>query len=689
MTAEGGSSPVFLVSFDRGEQLASRLRHAGWRVVVAQPGPNVPSRFASSGASIAIVDVRGDGDSDSGGDRGEGLAAIAALAPRVVDQQSVLLALVAPGDAAAIDRCFEAGATHYLAPARNGADAEVLATLRFLRREIERLDHVDRTARQQAAALGAAAETWVWRPGEAEISLNPGLVERLRGQRDRRRIADLLALLDGDGRRAALAAIRRVRARAFAAFAHAAPGGGADRQVVHHLRREADGTIVGQIEHVGADGSGHDALTRLDDIDVARRWIQDALAANRPAPRVFVLLVSLSRFGMMNAAFGRVTGDVLLQGVARRLDRIANDGGPHHRLVARLPGAQFLIALAGGATAEEATLLADQIVEAMARPFLSQEHVISLSCRIGIADDASGDRSFDSLLRRATIALDAVRDGEGGSARVIRASGEQESELRSRLEIDLRQALDEDRIEILFQPQVAIASGAITGVEALARWRHPRLGELGAITLFAAAERSDYLQELSAHVQRKALVIAASWPPELSALRLSINVTAADMVRASFAAQFLEMVDLAGIERHRVTVELTESGLIEDLGMAADLLAQLRGAGLRAAIDDFGTGYSSLAYLKALPFDYLKIDKRFAQDIGGAARDRIVVRSVIDLARSLGLSVVAEGVETEEQLALLASAGCNFYQGFLCAPPLDSRALHAVVMGASRRPLVG
>jgi EAL domain-containing protein (putative c-di-GMP-specific phosphodiesterase class I) len=146
---------------------------------------------------------------------------------------------------------------------------------------------------------------------------------------------------------------------------------------------------------------------------------------------------------------------------------------------------------------------------------------------------------------------------------------------------------------------------------------------------------------------------------------------------------FLDRVDSSGFPRTRLTVEITESGLIDDLAAAAGLLATLRGAGCRVAIDDFGTGYSSLAYLKALPLDYLKIDKRLAQDIAGTARDRVVVRGVIEMARSLGLAVIAEGVETPEQLDLLAKEGCNYYQGFLCAEALSSEALAALV--AERR----
>ena len=197
------------------------------------------------------------------------------------------------------------------------------------------------------------------------------------------------------------------------------------------------------------------------------------------------------------------------------------------------------------------------------------------------------------------------------------------------------------------------------------------------------AERSDYLVTLSEHIQRRALSIAASWPGALSNLRLAINLTAQDIAIEGFALVFLDMVDASSFARTRLTVEITESGLIDNLERAADVFATLRAGGVRVAIDDFGTGYSSLAWLKALPLDYLKIDKDLAQDIAGTTRDRIVVRGVIDMARSLGLAVVAEGVETEEQLALLAAEGCNYWQGFLFAEAVDVEGLLALVIARS------
>ena len=252
------------------------------------------------------------------------------------------------------------------------------------------------------------------------------------------------------------------------------------------------------------------------------------------------------------------------------------------------------------------------------------------------------------------------------------------------LEADLPGALTRGEIDILFQPQVRMSGGEAVGVEALARWRHPRLGEIDAVTLFGVAERTGRLLALSRHVQKTALQEVARWPASLGRLRVAINVTSTDIAQPDFADRFIAGIGAVGLERDRITVEITEGGLIADLVPAAQLLTDLRAAGLRVAIDDFGTGYSSLAYLKALPLDYLKIDKQMSQDIEGSPRDRVVVRGVIDMARALGLAVIAEGVETERQLTLLAEEGCNYYQGYLYAPALTSDALAELLDGKKR-----
>jgi EAL domain-containing protein (putative c-di-GMP-specific phosphodiesterase class I) len=350
-------------------------------------------------------------------------------------------------------------------------------------------------------------------------------------------------------------------------------------------------------------------------------------------------------------------------------------------LVARIAGAEFAIGLVDLHDQREAMLFGEQLSKVVGRPVISGNEVIACGCHIGGTSIEKGERDPALLLRRASVALAEAKADDIAGPHLLDSQGHAASEIANRLEIDLRGALEKDEIEILFQPQLSITTGAVTGVEALARWQHPLLGELGAAPLFAAAERSDFLVPLSRHIQRKALAIAADNRKTFRWLRLAINVTAADIAEPGFGEEFLEMIDASGFDRNRVTVEVTEGGLIEDLSAAAALLSRLRAGGLRVAIDDFGTGYSSLAYLKALPLDYLKLDSQLSQDITGSARGRVVVTSVIEMARSLGLSVVAEGVENEDQLALLAEAGCNVYQGFIFSPPISATDLGRLMRG--------
>jgi EAL domain-containing protein (putative c-di-GMP-specific phosphodiesterase class I) len=388
------------------------------------------------------------------------------------------------------------------------------------------------------------------------------------------------------------------------------------------------------------------------------------------------MLVALNRFDMINTAYGRSAGDTLLRGALKRIEDAVRDVLGREALISRLSGSSFLVAARAPRTRIE--LAAERIAGELARPFVAGETIAVLGCRIGVARDQAGDEAA-VLLRRASEALADARDSDSATVRVAEPSGA-EAPIES-LAVALHHAIERGEIDILFQPQVSVSSGAIVGVEALARWEHGTLGTIGADTLFAAAARADLEIALSDHIQRITLERAATWPAALRGLRLSLNLTAGDIARPGFADLFLDRVDSSGFPRGRLTLEITESGLIEDLGIAAGLLSALRNAGCRIAIDDFGTGYSSLAYLKALPLDYLKIDKKLAQDITGTARDRIVVRGVIDMARSLGLTVIAEGVETQEQLELLAKEGCQVYQGFLCSEAVSVTALEALMLG--------
>ena len=666
-------SPVFLLSFAHRDDLAAAVMRSGWRPIAARRVDGMSARFLASGACIAVVDGRTDYP--------ESIEAARALGGPAEANHAALLVLVPDAHGDTLEMAFQAGATHILA-APFEQDGLAMA-LRLAARHAERLG----SPHTGGAGPIVRDDRWHWRPAAGTLRASEGVATAL-GTSMTATPHQLVRSLGRTGRRAAIEAVRRIRATGRpTAFAHDASDG---RRLVHHLTvSAATGGIVGRIEDLvraPLPEQHGDPLTGLADGVGARQWISERLApAARPWGCV-VMVIGINRFDMLGAAFGRSVGDSLLQGVARRIERLAASDRAGRRIIARVAASEFLVGLAAPAAAEDAWFLARQIAESVARPFAAGEHVVTLGCRIGIAAASHGDTQPADLLRRASAALAEAMAVDGDAIRMLESEGEAAADRDARLQVDLRRALARDEIDILFQPQVDVTSGIVTGVEALARWHHPVLGELGAAPLFSAAERSDYLVALSGHVQRKALTMAAAWPSVLQGLRLSVNVTAADMTRPDFAATLLDAADRAGFPRSRLTVEVTESGLIEDLRAAASLLADLRAGGVRVAIDDFGTGYSSLAYLKSLPLDYLKIDRRMSQDITGTTRDRIVVHGVIDMARSLGLSVIAEGVETAEQLDLLAAQGCNSYQGFLCAPPLDVRDLERLVARRGRRP---
>jgi EAL domain-containing protein (putative c-di-GMP-specific phosphodiesterase class I)/GGDEF domain-containing protein len=652
--------PLYILSFRQRDELAAIAARAGWQVIAARRADASEGRFAASGASVAVVDARGA--------LGDGLAAAAGLGEIVRARGGAMLVLVSHGDIAEIATFFDAGATHFLASPHS--EAEFVQALRFAARFTERLAGGWRYRSGNGGTLG-----WRLTLGDRHLRLTSNLAALLDLDEETTPRAALRRIGREEARQT-LRAFRRLQRTGATAVAHDVPGIG---RIVQHMQYDAANAHAdGLVERVigipePSSAVGH-ALSSVRDASTARRWLDRRLAAPGGAP-VQLALIALSRFDIVNTAYGRVAGDSLLGAAHQRIDEITSELLGRDAIVARMAGAEFLLACEDAPARLE--LAAGRIAEALVRPFVVGGSMVVMGCRIGIAPAEPGDNGA-TLLRRASEALALAKASDSITVHIARQDEESGTSM-DLLAVDLRHALDQGEIGIVFQPQVAIATGNITGVEALARWDHPTLGPLGAETLFAAAERADLAIGLSDHIQRVVLAQAAAWPAVLGHLRLSLNLTAGDIGRPGFADIFLDRVDSSGFPRSRLTVELTEGGLVEDLGIAAGLLAQLRSAGCRVAIDDFGTGYSSLAYLKALPLDYLKIDKKLAQDITGSARDRVVVRGVIDMARSLGLSVIAEGVETPEQLDLLAREGCQYYQGFLCAEPLTTEALVALV----------
>lgn len=247
------------------------------------------------------------------------------------------------------------------------------------------------------------------------------------------------------------------------------------------------------------------------------------------------------------------------------------------------------------------------------------------------------------------------------------------------LDADLLRALDRREIEVLFQPQFECLSGALTGAEALARWRHPTLGAIGARDLFAVAERAALVAPLSRHVVARALEDAATWPETLT---LSLNITPEELGDPRFAADFAALIGRSEIAPQRLMLEITEDVLLRNLAQAASALKALRGLGFRTALDDFGAGFCNFRYLRELPLDALKLDKAMVEGVPGDATALAVLRAIMQLGRALGLAVYAEGIEDEIQRAAITAEGCDYWQGFLRAQPMPSESVLALARTA-------
>ncbi|MBX7495894.1 bifunctional diguanylate cyclase/phosphodiesterase [Qipengyuania sp. 6B39] len=416
-----------------------------------------------------------------------------------------------------------------------------------------------------------------------------------------------------------------------------------------------------------------DRLTGLADVAQARatiaRWQNDWPRETIACP-IHAMMITLGRIDTVNVAFGESAGDGALVEVAQRITHFAVDELESTAwLAARISGGTFLLLSRQQCSRERWQWLAEALADAIAMPIASPEDdgtSLRLWPRIAlmrVTQEDDADRVFDRLSEVAA----QMRTGQG--RRIDWSSGEMARSARSfrELEADLLAAIDNDEIEILFQPQYALEDDRMIGAEALARWHHPVIGRVGASSLFQIAERADHVAHLSRHIAQRALEQAVHWPPHL---RLSLNITPADLAAESFAMEFARLAEKTGFSLARITLEIIEQVLLADLDRVGHVLDQLKIFDIRLALDDFGAGFCNFRYLKVLPIDCIKLDRSMIDGVLEDERDLAVFRAIIAMARALDLAVVVEGVEKEEQRALVAAEGCEYYQGFLRAEPM-------------------
>jgi diguanylate cyclase (GGDEF)-like protein/PAS domain S-box-containing protein len=416
----------------------------------------------------------------------------------------------------------------------------------------------------------------------------------------------------------------------------------------------------------------YDPLTHLPN----RRLLMDRLrqtlvAGTRSNRNKALLLVGLDNFKTLNDALGHQTGDLLLQEVVRRLVSCVRETDT----VARLGGDEFVMILEDlSETPEDAAALSktvgEKILAAIGKPFLLDGHNCLSTSSIGITVFGNGRESAQQVLQQADIAMHQAKAAGRNTICFFAPALQTAVNTRAQLEDDIRQAIETRQFELYYQPQVE--RGHLIGAEALLRWNHPTRGLLAPAEFIALAESTGLILPLGDWVLETACQQIAAWAnhKETAEISVAVNISGLQLRQPDFVEAVLAVLDRTGANPHKLDLELTESMLVENVEDVVGKMTKLKSHGVRFSVDDFGTGYSSLAYLKRLPLDQLKIDRSFVRDILIDGCSGTIAQTIISLGRAMGLSVIAEGVEIEEQRDFLARLGCKAFQGYLCSRPL-------------------
>ncbi|WP_049974699.1 bifunctional diguanylate cyclase/phosphodiesterase [Azospirillum sp. B4] len=432
----------------------------------------------------------------------------------------------------------------------------------------------------------------------------------------------------------------------------------------------------------------HDVLTGLPNRLLLQRRLDEALkrreqraynpelAAREGGPGrtagpggIAVFFLDLDRFKHVNDSLGHDIGDRLLKAVATRLrDCIGADD-----MLGRLGGDEFLVVTEEAFEAVDAAVLAERLLKALEAPLMVEGgHLLHAGASIGVALASDGADDARTLLRQADTALYAAKSAGRAQYRFFSREMSERAENRLSTEANLRQALSIGSFELYFQPKVRAADQALVGAEALVRWKHDgQLVQPGAF--MTVAEDSGLITELGSWVLEQAIREATHWTKLLPDFHIAVNVSARQIIAPGFIERVRDCLSRSGVPADRIEIEVTESVMV-DSARSLEVLWRLKRLGVRIAVDDFGTGFSSLSYLRQMPIDTLKIDRTFVQDL---PRDSAIAAMILTLGARLGLEVVAEGVEREEQLAWLVAEGCPVVQGFFIAEPMPARQLEA------------
>ncbi|HVE47025.1 MAG TPA: EAL domain-containing protein [Acidimicrobiales bacterium] len=424
----------------------------------------------------------------------------------------------------------------------------------------------------------------------------------------------------------------------------------------------------------------HDGLTNLPNRALFLDRLEQALArTRRDGAPLGVLFMDLDRFKMVNDSLGHDVGDELLAAVAQRLNECLRPGDT----LARYGGDEFTVLLERLRSDADATEVAERLLRSMSEPFVLQEREVFVSASIGVSFTKAPMSDDGDPLREADLAMYRAKERGKGRWEVFKSEMNAEAVQRLELETELRQAIDRQELFVLYQPLIELGSGRITGVEALVRWHHPRRGVVVPGEFVGLAEETGLILRMGTWVLEEACRQGRQWLDEgLAPLHIAVNISADQFQKGGLPDQLRRILDSSGLPAERLTLEMTESVVMEEAEATMHIMGEIDNLGVRLALDDFGQGYSSLSYLKRFPLDVLKVDKAFVDGLVDNAEDRAIVRSVVALARELGISVTAEGIETARQLEEVVALGCDVGQGYWFSRPVAAEAIAELMRAA-------
>jgi diguanylate cyclase (GGDEF)-like protein/PAS domain S-box-containing protein len=433
----------------------------------------------------------------------------------------------------------------------------------------------------------------------------------------------------------------------------------------------------------------HDGLTGLPNRNLLRQAMDEMLQhTRRSSDKMAVLMLGLDNFKAVNDTLGHGVGDKLLRGVAKRLRSTLRE----EDTLARLNSDEFAIVQTGLNRPEDAVLLARRLLEAVGEPYLLDGHSVVIGASIGIAmAPGDGDES-EKLLKHADMALSRAKNDSRGTFSFFESGMDARAQSRRKIELDLRDAIQGDVLRPYYQPLIDLSTGRITGFEALVRWPHPERGMISPAEFIPVAEETGLINALGGLMLRRACADAALWPDDV---RVAVNLSPLQFRVGNLLSVVMDALKQSGLPAKRLELEITETLLLEKSGQVLATLHALRALGVRISMDDFGTGYSSLSYLRSFPFDKIKIDQSFVRGLGTNNDAQAIVRAIISLGVGLGVTITAEGVETEGELTCLRAEGCHEGQGFLFSHARPNAEIVAMLVaqlgtdaGAAVKPVV-